>query len=55
MFSLIALYFSYRRDVVAAERYIAGLAEKPAASAAVAAPVAAVVVAPVAHELPLAA
>lgn len=25
MFSLIALYFSYRRDVVSAERYIAAL------------------------------
>ncbi|EAT08565.1 MULTISPECIES: hypothetical protein [Sphingomonadaceae] len=25
MFSLIALYFAYRRDVVTAERYIAGL------------------------------
>ena len=31
MFSLIALYFAYRRDVVTAERYIAGLnlAEAP--------------------------
>jgi len=32
MFSLIALYFSYRRDVVTAERYIAGLT--PAATPA---------------------
>lgn len=31
MFSLISLYFAYRRDVVTAERYIAGLnlAEAP--------------------------
>lgn len=29
MFSLISLYFSYRRDVVLAERYVAGLAAKP--------------------------
>jgi hypothetical protein len=27
MFSLLSLYFSYRRDVVTAERYIAGLAK----------------------------
>jgi hypothetical protein len=25
MFSLISLYFAYRRDVVLAERYVAGL------------------------------
>lgn len=33
MFSLISLYFAYRRDVVTAERYIAGLnlAEAPVA------------------------
>ncbi|MEA3543100.1 MAG: hypothetical protein U9R77_13420 [Pseudomonadota bacterium] len=33
MFSLISLYFAYRRDVVTAERYIAGLnlAETPVA------------------------
>lgn len=30
MFSLISLYFSYRRDVVLAERYVAGLAQKSA-------------------------
>lgn len=35
MFSLISLYFSYRRDVLLAERYVAGLAEKPAQDAAV--------------------
>ena len=29
MFSLISLYFSYRRETVLAERYIAGLAETP--------------------------
>ncbi|MFT4055271.1 MAG: hypothetical protein QM681_12260 [Novosphingobium sp.] len=34
MFSLISLYFSYRRDVLLAERYVAGLAEKPAQDAA---------------------
>lgn len=40
MFSLISLYFSYRRDVVLAERYVAGLAEKPAQeSIAIEAPV----------------
>ncbi|MBH1992898.1 MAG: hypothetical protein I8H86_08410 [Sphingomonadaceae bacterium] len=27
MFSLLSLYFAYRRDVVVAERYIAGLAK----------------------------
>ncbi|WP_232492111.1 hypothetical protein [Novosphingobium kaempferiae] len=31
MFSLISLYFAYRRDVVMAERYVAGLAEQPVA------------------------
>ena len=36
MFSLIALYFAYRRDVVTAERYIAGLT--PAAAPVAAAP-----------------
>lgn len=34
MFSLISLYFSYRRDVVLAERYVAGLAEKAARESA---------------------
>ncbi|WP_159977998.1 MULTISPECIES: hypothetical protein [unclassified Novosphingobium] len=34
MFSMISLYFAYRRDVVLAERYVAGLAEAPAATAA---------------------
>lgn len=48
MFSLIALYFSYRRDVVTAERYVSGL--NPAA-----APVSAdVVTFPVAQEQKLA-
>lgn len=27
MFSLLSLYFAYRRDVVVAERYVAGLAK----------------------------
>ncbi|NML09588.1 hypothetical protein HHL08_05425 [Sphingobium sp. AR-3-1] len=27
MFSLLSLYFAYRRDVVTAERYMAGLAK----------------------------
>ncbi|HUD31234.1 MAG TPA: hypothetical protein VMQ93_20390 [Novosphingobium sp.] len=36
MFSLISLYFAARRDVVIAERFIAGLADAPAAPAAVA-------------------
>ncbi|CAM5444026.1 hypothetical protein ACFSUK_22745 [Sphingobium scionense] len=42
MFSLIALYFSYRRDVVTAERYIAGLtpAATPASADVVTFPVA---------------
>lgn len=30
MFSLISLYFAYRRDVVTAERYVAGLAKAQA-------------------------
>lgn len=30
MFSLISLYFAYRRDVVTAERYVAGLAKADA-------------------------
>ncbi len=30
MFSLISLYFAYRRDVVLAERYMAGLDQRPA-------------------------
>ncbi|WP_037482272.1 hypothetical protein [Sphingobium sp. YBL2] len=37
MFSLLSLYFAYRRDVVVAERYVAGLARaeaRPAAPAA---------------------
>ncbi|PNU04929.1 hypothetical protein [Novosphingobium guangzhouense] len=38
MFSLISLYFSYRRDVLLAERYVAGLAEKPVAADAALAP-----------------
>lgn len=37
MFSLISLYFSYRRDVVLAERYVATLADKSAQEAAVSA------------------
>jgi len=42
MFSLIALYFASRREVLLAERYVAGLTDKPAAQqpAAVPAPVA---------------
>ncbi|MEE4450291.1 hypothetical protein [Novosphingobium resinovorum] len=38
MFSLISLYFSYRRDVVLAERYVAGLADKSAQAAVSSAP-----------------
>jgi hypothetical protein len=33
MFSLISLYFASRRDVVLAERHMAGLVAKPAAAA----------------------
>lgn len=41
MFSLIALYFAYRRDVVIAERYVAGLdGTTPVATAPTAAPLA---------------
>ncbi|EJL32383.1 hypothetical protein [Novosphingobium sp. AP12] len=51
MFSLISLYFASRRDVVLAERHMAGLAEAPAA-----APAAPVIEQPVvAVPLPLAA
>lgn len=32
MFSLISLYFAARRDVVLAERFVAGLADAPAAA-----------------------
>lgn len=51
MFSLLSLYFSYRRDVVAAERYIAAL-NKIKATAPVADDVTPV---PAEEELPLAA
>jgi len=34
MFSVISLYFSYRRETLLAERYVAGLTETPAATAA---------------------
>jgi hypothetical protein len=52
MFSLISLYFAARRDVVLAERFVAGLADAPAAAPApVAAPATIVEAAP----LPLAA
>lgn len=51
MFSLISLYFSYRRDVVSAERYIAAL-HKTKATAPVADDVTPV---PVEEQLPLAA
>jgi hypothetical protein len=44
MFSLISLYFASRRDVVLAERHMAGLVEKPASAA----PAAAVIEQPVA-------
>ena len=37
MFSLISLYFASRRDILLAERYVAGLAEKPVAAEPVAA------------------
>ncbi|WP_420143185.1 hypothetical protein [Sphingobium sp.] len=49
MFSLISLIFAYRRDVVSAERYIAGLnkASTPVADA--------IVPTPVEEQLPLAA
>lgn len=51
MFSLLSLYFAYRRDVVTAERYIAGLAaaQAPAPVADAARP------APIEDALPLAA
>jgi len=54
MFSLMSLYFAYRRDVVVAERYMPALsqgqeAQEPAVS------VEATVEAPAASELPLAA
>lgn len=35
MFSLISLYFAYRRDIVMAERYVAGL-DQPAVEPAAA-------------------
>lgn len=47
MFSLLSLYFAYRRDVVTAERYIAGLAKAPVADD--------VTPTPVEEQLPLAA
>lgn len=53
MFSLISLYFASRRDVVVAERYIAGLVDAPAK--AVDAPVSATTAATEAKPLPLAA
>ena len=56
MFSLISLYFASRRHVVVAERYVAGLTEKPpvaAALSAVAMPAPAAVLVP--EELSLAA
>ncbi|MEC3910270.1 hypothetical protein U5A82_07175 [Sphingobium sp. CR2-8] len=31
MFSLLSLYFAYRRDVVTAERYMVGLSTQPVA------------------------
>jgi hypothetical protein len=37
MFSLISLYFASRRDILLAERYVAGLTETPPAAAPVAA------------------
>jgi hypothetical protein len=52
MFSLLSLYFAYRRDVVMAERYVAGLAEQGATVAPVAETVEQ---APVEELLPLAA
>lgn len=48
MFSLLSLYFAYRRDVVAAERYVAALADK-------AVPADTVTPTPVEEELPIAA
>jgi hypothetical protein len=53
MFSLISLYFASRRDVVVAERYIAGLVDAPAKAAD--APVSATTAATEAKPLPLAA
>lgn len=49
MFSLLSLYFAYRRDVLTAERYIAGLAKGQAPVADDVTPV------PMEAELPLAA
>lgn len=53
MFSLISLYFSYRRDVLLAERYVAGVAEKVAQETV--APAAIEIEAPKPETLPLAA
>ncbi|MCI4588641.1 hypothetical protein MOK15_00770 [Sphingobium sp. BYY-5] len=49
MFSLLSLYFAYRRDVVVAERYIAGLAKAQAEVADTVTPT------PIEEQLPLAA
>lgn len=49
MFSLLSLYFAYRRDVVSAERYIAALHKADAPVADDVTPV------PVEEQLPLAA
>ncbi|WP_179042414.1 hypothetical protein [Sphingobium lactosutens] len=49
MFSLLSLYFAYRRDVVSAERYIAALNRTKAPVADDVTP------APVEEQLPLAA
>lgn len=49
MFSLISLYFAYRRDVVTAERYVAGLTKTQAPVADTVAPI------QIEEQLPLAA
>ncbi len=49
MFSLLSLYFAYRRDVIAAERHMAGLVRTEAPVADTVAPT------PVEERLPLAA
>lgn len=49
MFSLLSLYFAYRRDVVTAERYMAGLAKTQAPVADDVTPT------PIEEQLPLAA